>query len=129
MAKIMWQKKAQSTAEYAILLALIIGAAMAMQVYVKRGLQGRVYDASNKFYTDVTKTDGDESWQGINDDVIPDSTKQLFEPTGLTRVSTDITTTDKETTKMGEGGTTTRDITQESTRGRAGDYQKYDSPN
>jgi len=36
--------KAQTTAEYAILIALVVGAAMAMQVYVKRGLQGRVRD-------------------------------------------------------------------------------------
>jgi len=38
-------KRAQSTAEYAILIAIVIGAAVGMQVYVKRGLQGRVHDA------------------------------------------------------------------------------------
>lgn len=37
-------KKAQTTAEYAILIALVIGAVVAMQVYVRRGLQGRVRD-------------------------------------------------------------------------------------
>lgn len=37
-------KKAQTTAEYAILIALIVGAVVAMQVYVKRGIQGRVRD-------------------------------------------------------------------------------------
>lgn len=35
-------KRAQSTAEYAILIALVIGAALAMQIYVKRGMQGKV---------------------------------------------------------------------------------------
>ena len=30
--------KAQSTAEYAIVLALVVGAVVAMQIYVKRGL-------------------------------------------------------------------------------------------
>lgn len=34
-------RKAQNTAEYAILIGLVIGAAIAMQTYVKRALQGR----------------------------------------------------------------------------------------
>lgn len=41
------EKKAQSTLEYAIIIAVVVGAAIAMQVYVKRGLQGRVRDAVN----------------------------------------------------------------------------------
>lgn len=40
----MLNKKGQNTAEYAILIALIIAAAVGMQTYVKRGLQGRVKD-------------------------------------------------------------------------------------
>ncbi len=40
----LWGKKAQSTAEYAILIALVVGAVAAMQVYVKRGIQGRIKD-------------------------------------------------------------------------------------
>lgn len=38
-------RKGQSTAEYAIVIGLVIAAIVAMQVYVKRGLQGRVKDA------------------------------------------------------------------------------------
>jgi hypothetical protein len=37
-----WSKRAQTTAEYAVLIALVIGAVVAMQIYVKRGIQGRV---------------------------------------------------------------------------------------
>ncbi|MDP3142571.1 MAG: hypothetical protein Q8N14_01305 [Candidatus Omnitrophota bacterium] len=40
------RSKGQSTAEYAILIGLVIAAAVAMQIYVKRGLQGRVHDAT-----------------------------------------------------------------------------------
>jgi len=40
----MLNRKGQNTAEYAILIALVIGAALAMQTYVKRGIQGRVHD-------------------------------------------------------------------------------------
>jgi len=38
-------KKAQSTAEYVIVLGLIVAAVLAMQTYVKRGFQGRIKDA------------------------------------------------------------------------------------
>jgi len=41
----MLNKKGQNTAEYAILIALIIAAAVGMQTYVKRGLQGRIHEA------------------------------------------------------------------------------------
>ena len=36
------KSRAQSTAEYAILIGLVIAAAVAMQVYVKRTIQGRM---------------------------------------------------------------------------------------
>jgi hypothetical protein len=45
------KSRAQSTAEYAILIGLVIAAAVAMQVYVKRGLQARVHDASQLLVT------------------------------------------------------------------------------
>lgn len=40
-------KKAQSTAEYVIVLGLIVAAVLAMQTYVKKGLQGRMKDATD----------------------------------------------------------------------------------
>ena len=40
-------KKGQSTAEYVIILGLVVGAVVAMQVFVKRGLNGRIRDAVN----------------------------------------------------------------------------------
>lgn len=47
----LFNKKGQSTAEYAIMIALVIGAALAMQIYVKRGMQGGL-----KFVTDKLKS-------------------------------------------------------------------------
>src|SRR3989338_5551466 len=38
--------KGQSTAEYAILIALVVAAVIAMQTYAKRALQARIRDAS-----------------------------------------------------------------------------------
>lgn len=47
-------RKGQSTAEYAIVIGLVVAAAVAMQVYVKRGLQGKVKDAVD--YNDPSAT-------------------------------------------------------------------------
>jgi hypothetical protein len=41
----MFNRKGQNVVEYSILIALVVGAAIAMQTYVKRGMQGRVKDA------------------------------------------------------------------------------------
>jgi len=45
------KKRAQATAEYAIIIGLVIGAAIAMQIYVRRGLSGGL-----KFVTDKLKS-------------------------------------------------------------------------
>jgi len=48
------KRKGQSTAEYAIVIGLVIAAAVAMQVYVKRSLQAKVKDAAD--YNDSAAT-------------------------------------------------------------------------
>ena len=44
--KLLRVKKAQSTAEYALLIALVVAAVIAMQTYAQRAIQGRIRDAS-----------------------------------------------------------------------------------
>lgn len=41
------RKKGQSTLEYAVIIAVVVAALVAMQTYVKRGLQGRLRQASD----------------------------------------------------------------------------------
>lgn len=48
-------RKGQTVAEYAVLLSLVIAAALAIQVYVKRGIQARVKMGTDA-YTSVTET-------------------------------------------------------------------------
>lgn len=43
------KSKAQSTAEYAIILSVVVGAAIAMQTYVKRGIQARQKAGTDAF--------------------------------------------------------------------------------
>ena len=57
------KKKGQSTLEYAVLIVIIIAALLAMNQYIKRGLQGRLKSATDDIgdqfspgNTNVTKT-------------------------------------------------------------------------
>ena len=47
MSKLL-SKRGQSTLEYAVLIVVIIAALIAMQVYLKRGLQGRMRESSDQ---------------------------------------------------------------------------------
>ena len=41
------QKRGQSTLEYAVLVVIVIGALLSIQFYLKRGVQGRLKQASD----------------------------------------------------------------------------------
>ncbi len=47
MLKYLNKKRGQSTLEYAILIIIIIGALLSIQVYIKRGVQGRLKSATD----------------------------------------------------------------------------------
>lgn len=53
LRKLRLNKKGQNTAEYAILISLVVAGIIAMQTYAQRALQARVRDAS-QFMTDAT---------------------------------------------------------------------------
>lgn len=55
MLRLHKNKKAQNTAEYAILIALVIGAVVAMQTYAQRALQARLRDASTQLTIQTTQ--------------------------------------------------------------------------
>ena len=93
-------KRAQSTAEYAIVLGLVIAAVVAMQVYVKRSIQAKVKDASDV----VTAQTG-----GVGTSVLT-NTKQ-YEPYYLSREQQQTVTQDQneKTVLSGGAATTTAD--------------------
>jgi len=47
MFKYLCKKKAQSSLEYAILIIIVLGALLSIQVYIKRGIQGRLKSATD----------------------------------------------------------------------------------
>lgn len=115
-------KKGQNTAEYAILIGLVVAAALAMQTYVKRGLQGRVHDASDKYYDKVTT---DAKWKEISSTTVSSLTSKQYEPEKLSSQSTQNTLEDYEKSDMAKGGTVTRESIQRSKQAKD-DYQRYD---
>jgi hypothetical protein len=53
LKKLMRNKKAQNTAEYAILISLVVAGIIAMQTYAQRALQARVRDAGQFLATEA----------------------------------------------------------------------------
>ena len=56
--QVLRSNKGQSMAEYAILFAIVIGAAIAMQQYIKSRLQGTMQGASDNYLTAISATAG-----------------------------------------------------------------------
>jgi len=52
--KLIKNKKAQNTAEYAILISLVVAGIIAMQTYAQRALQSRVRDAGQYLQTQTS---------------------------------------------------------------------------
>lgn len=99
-------KKAQSTAEYAILISVIVGAALAMQVYIKRSLQAKMHDAG------VALTDVSADITG--DGVVLGTMKQYEPYYNEQRLSTmDRDTVSGSTATTSEGGALARTSTQD----------------
>ena len=96
-------KVAQSTAEYVIVLGLIVAAVVAMQTYIKRGLQGRIKDAVD--YKDQA---------GQTSNVVQFSTNQ-YEPYYISSNFTTNRTAD-ETENMEIGGGVNKETNESSNR-------------
>ncbi len=90
----MFNKKAQTTLEYSILIALVVAALIAMQVYVKRGIQGRLRSATDEIgeqfspgyttysYTTTTTTTSTERIEGGERPITTTQTTQTQDRTG-----------------------------------------------
>ncbi len=114
-------KKAQNTAEYAILIALVVAAAIGMQNYVKRGWQGRVADTSDDF---VAAIGGAPEWGDIS--TVNVTAVNQFDDKRISSKSTQQVLEDKEVYTMSTGGTTDRDTIRRTKRadGVTGDFQE-----
>ena len=99
-------RKGQSTAEYAIVIGLVIGAAVAMQIYVKRGLQAKMKQAVD--YNDPASGH------------IFDGSLSQYEPEYMTTVGMTATRDATEKIKTSAGGGVERNIEGEDVSSREG---------
>lgn len=86
--KYLQSNKAQTTAEYAILIGLVVGAVVVMQVYIKRGFQAKVKDGTDL----ITAQTGNI---GTSTQSITLGTTGQYEPYYLSREQQQILTRDK----------------------------------
>lgn len=96
----------QSTAEYAIVIGLVIAAALAMQVYVRRGIQGKMKDATD-----------------FNDPAASMMVTQQYEPNYQTTTDMVSTRVGDETAETYKGGGVKRTIEGEEVSTRTGEQK------
>ncbi len=61
--KLIRNKKAQQTAEYALLISLVVAAVIAMQTYVQRSIQARIHDASSYLTSQTSAMGNTEQYE------------------------------------------------------------------
>lgn len=104
LLRLLRNKRAQSTAEYAILIGVVVAGVIAMQTYVKRGMQGRI-----KNVVDHTGTGGTVGGSSMS------FTGSQYEPYYLqTTFNNTDNTTDTENTAI--GGSVARTTNRTATR-------------
>jgi len=86
-------KRGQSTLEYGVVIAVVVAALISMQTYVKRGIQGKLRQASDD----------------IGEQFSPDKT------TGVTTVTTNVSSTENVTGGTNSETTSTSNQTQNRT--------------
>lgn len=92
MFKFLRKMKGQSTLEYAVLVIIVIGALLSIQVYIKRGVQGRLKSAADDI--------GDQFSPGNTNVTKVTSTSSNTHDTFATGVSKSTLNTDETTTTL-----------------------------
>lgn len=102
MLRLLRNKKAQNTMEYAILIAVVIGAFSAMQIYLRRGLQARIKAGTDNIPDKVLGQETDPVVAGLF------GNETQYEPYYIREGAYDMSTVSSEGTERGtlteEGG-------------------------
>lgn len=126
----MLNKKAQSIAEYAVFIGMMVAAIAMMQTYLKRALQAKYADSSDFMVFSLADPaiwdgTGDPEGDPISTTPVTMDASYQFELTDLNSRKTQTVLTDKVNYKMDKGGYVTREIIQK-TKNAAHDYVKWD---
>lgn len=90
-------KKAQTTLEYAIVIAIIVVGLLGMQIYVRRGFAGRLREAADSV--------GPQYWPGLTDSDI--------KTTQMMRINSEVKREAVNILDSGTGNTTTYYVTRQ----------------
>jgi|WetSurMetagenome_2_1015567.scaffolds.fasta_scaffold389426_1 hypothetical protein len=116
-----FNKRGQNIAEYSILIALVIAAAVGMQLFVKRGIQGRVADVVD-YHPNATILDNNPN-ATVSIEDLQFKTNQ-YEPY-YTDTSANVSSSRTyEDTLASRGGVTRKDIVENTTRAKDS-YEAY----
>jgi len=90
------KRGAQSTLEYALIVAVVVGGLIAMQVYVKRGLQGKLKESADQlgeqYSPGYTTGDVTVTTTSTTNETLADGTTSTSSTTNQGVVSNDATT-------------------------------------
>lgn len=87
----MWRnRQGQSTVEYAVLAAVVVGALLAMQIYLKRGTMGKLRESSDQIGDQFTPLSTVSSFETVRDV----TRNEVTVPSGL--VTSSITGQEKQ---------------------------------
>lgn len=101
MLRLLRNKKAQNTAEYALLIAIVIGVFSVMQVYLKRGMQSRLKEGMDNIPGTVAGQETGSSLTGLF------GTNEQYEPYYYREGAYNISTTSSEGIETGNIANTT----------------------
>ena len=110
-------KRGQNTAEYAILIGVIVAAAIAMQIYIRRGMQARVKDA-----VDFTQTADDDAGGNL-------FTQSQYEPYYMATNFETTQTGGRSTALQTGGGVITDALSEQTSRTGNQTYSDYRAGN
>jgi len=93
--------RGQNTAEYAIVIALIIGAVIAMQIYVKRGLQAKMKDATDSITDKTTELGTTKQYEPYYSEQSMTSAQKSTSEVEAQEGASKTTKTDQTSTRQG----------------------------
>lgn len=97
-------ERAQSTLEYAVIIAVIVGALIAMQVYIKRGIQGRFREASDQIGEQFSPDTSTYNYTTTSNSAQTENLLSGETTTNITKGSQNRTGTETVGTLSSEGG-------------------------
>lgn len=112
MLKLLRNKKAQNTAEYALMIAIVVGAFSIMQLYVKRGLQSRIKSGVDNVPGAILLSAASDDTLGITTNLFTDTRNggnytYQYEPYYYREGTSNMTTSSDEGTETGTIKSTT----------------------